>query len=45
MVHYQAGVGRYQIPDGDKLNAKFPEIKLTTMKEVMEQCWKGKEDW
>lgn len=44
MVHYQAGVGRYQIPEGEKLNAKFPDLKLTSMKEVMETCWKGKDD-
>jgi hypothetical protein len=44
MVHYQAGFGRYQIPKGEKLNAKFPDLKMTSMKEVMEQCWKGKED-
>lgn len=44
MVHYQAGSGHFKVPTEDVmlLNEKFPEMKFTTVREVMEASWKGK---
>ncbi|KAM0350613.1 hypothetical protein ACHAPU_003099 [Fusarium lateritium] len=44
MIHYQAGIGRYLIPrDLPFLDEKFPDLKVTTISEVMEASWKGQE--
>ncbi|ETS77196.1 hypothetical protein PFICI_11070 [Pestalotiopsis fici W106-1] len=38
-VHYLAGCGHYRVPDMGSLNSRFPDIKLTTMREVMVFAW------
>lgn len=44
MVHFLAGSGYFKIPTEGVLllNDKFPELKLTTVREVMEASWRGK---
>lgn len=41
-IHYLAGTGNYWIRSEHSLNEKLPDIKLTTIEEVIEKCWKGK---
>lgn len=44
LVHYSAGTGQFKVPtDGVMLlNEKFPDVKFTTVREVMEASWRGK---
>ncbi|RMJ18542.1 hypothetical protein BHE90_000414 [Fusarium euwallaceae] len=43
MLHYQAAIGRYLVPrDYPPLDEEFPDLKITTPREVMETAWKGK---
>ena len=40
-VHYQAGMGQFLVPTEGNLKERFPDIKTTTMRDVMER-WRGK---
>ncbi|CAG9988028.1 unnamed protein product [Clonostachys byssicola] len=42
LLHYLAGLGQFSVPSDDTLNEKFPDIRITTTREVMEASWKGK---
>ncbi|KAK7227570.1 hypothetical protein V2G26_015573 [Clonostachys chloroleuca] len=42
LLHYQAGLGHFLVPNDDTLNQKFPDIPITSTREVMEASWKGK---
>ncbi|VUC27797.1 unnamed protein product [Clonostachys rosea] len=42
MLHYQAGLGQFTVPSDGTLNQKFPDIPITSTREVMEASWKGK---
>lgn len=43
LLHYQAGIGQYRIPDGSKFDEKWLGEKMTTVAEVMNSSWKGRE--
>ncbi|KAF2793798.1 NAD(P)-binding protein [Melanomma pulvis-pyrius CBS 109.77] len=39
---YWVTEGVFDIPDEKALNKVFPDIYVTTVKEMLDQCWKGK---
>lgn len=41
MIHYQAGLGKYEVPTKDTLNERLPELSVTHAKEVMD-VWRGR---
>lgn len=43
MLHYQAGLGKFEVPQNDTLNERLPELSITRAKEVM-SVWRGRQD-
>lgn len=43
MIHYQAGLGMYEVPTSDTLNERLPELSVTHATEVM-SVWRGRQD-
>lgn len=43
MIHYQAGLGKYEVPTSDTLNERLPELSVTHATEVM-SAWRGRQD-
>lgn len=41
MIHYQAGLGMYEVPTSDTLNERLPELSITHATEVM-GVWRGR---
>lgn len=41
MIHYQAGLGKYEVPKTDTLNERLPELSITRAREVM-SVWSGR---
>jgi hypothetical protein len=34
--------GVFQFPKENRLNARFPDVRPITMRELLEKCWKGR---
>lgn len=43
MIHYQAGLGMYEVPTSDTLNERLPELSVTHATEVV-NVWRGRQD-
>lgn len=43
MIHYQAGLGQYEVLASDTLNERLPELSVTHAREVMD-VWRGRQD-
>lgn len=43
MIHYQAGLGKYEVPTNDTLNERLPGLSVTHAREVM-SVWRGRQD-
>jgi len=39
-LHYEAGTGKFKVPSTHRLNDRLPEIKVTTVRELLESSWK-----
>ena len=43
MLHYQAGLGSFEVPTNDTLNERLPELNITHAREVM-SVWRGRQN-